>query len=277
VEHLSLDHEMRVTAVSSSFLAAIDCSREEVLGHHIRDLIVLGAGAKANRFQVLGAIAGSVAHDFNNLLTVIQGNIDAACEQLPADSAARGDLLLAQEAGKRAVELIAQVLDVGSGEDAGVELDLNAVIAEAVPLLRRVIGEDIELKVDAEPVWPVRARRTQIEQILLNLAVNARDAMPDGGTLALCLRNERVAGPCPGVRPVLPTGDYAVIAFGDSGCGMDASTQERLFEPFFTTKKKGTGLGLATVARIVGRVRGGIRVDSQQGSGSKFEIYLPRA
>jgi two-component system, cell cycle sensor histidine kinase and response regulator CckA len=131
--------------------------------------------------------------------------------------------------------------------------------------------------VQSEPVWPVHVRRSQIEQILLNLAVNARDAMPQGGTLVLRLSNARIAGPCPGVRPSLPSGDYAVIAFGDSGCGMDESTQARLFEPFFTTKRKGTGLGLATIARIVGKARGGIKVDTEAGRGSRFEIYLPRA
>lgn len=274
-EHLSLDRDLRVTAASDALLAAVRRRREELIGCHIGELIPPPEDAQKEHFQRLGVMAASIAHDCRQLLTMILASVDNALTRLPADLAAGSGLQQAELAGKRALELVGRLLH-GGGDDDGAELDLGAVIAETSPLLRRVVGEDIELCLLVEPVWPVRAGRAQVEQILLNLAVNARDAMPDGGTLVLRTDNAEVAGPQPGLRPALPGGDYVLLAFGDSRAAMPAPSRQQLFAPTADAGKV-TGLGLATVARIVGRLKGGLRVESGPGTGALFEIFLPRA
>ncbi len=231
----------------------------------------------AERLQLLGRLAGGVAHDFNNLLTVILTCLDQANALLPPDAAARTELDAARTAARAGARLVAQLLTRGQPRVPS-HLSLNAVVRETTGLLARAVGEKVVLEVDlAEDLWPVRADPAEVWQLLINLALNAHDAMPAGGSLRLRTFNAP-AGPAPEVRPRLPAGSYVVLQVSDSGSGIDAATQRRLFEPFFTTKGAGgTGLGLATVARIVAGAGGGIGVDSQPGRGATFAVYLPRA
>jgi signal transduction histidine kinase/CheY-like chemotaxis protein len=236
---------------------------------------------QAQKMDALGRLAGGVAHDFNNLLTVINGHCELLLAQLPPYDSRRASVLAIAEAGEHAAGLTRQLLAFSRRQVRAVEvLDLNAVVTDMARLLRRLVGEDIELvtRLSAAPAL-VAADRAQLQQVLLNLAVNARDAMPHGGQLvietALVAHDE---GPVL-ADPEAPTGPRVRLTVTDTGCGMDAATQARLFEPFFTTKPegRGTGLGLATVYGIVRQSGGGIRVQSAPGRGSRFEIDLPRA
>jgi PAS domain S-box-containing protein len=235
----------------------------------------------AQRMEAVGRLAGGVAHDFNNLLTVILGNLDLVLEgQVPAD-ATRGLLEDVRRAGQRAANLTRQLLSFSRRQPiAPRRLDLNAVVADLESILRRVIGEHIVLVIDPRPgLGPVFADPGQVEQVLMNLCVNARDAMPKGGTLTVSTAEEEV-GPSrvPADAEGVP-GRYIVLTVADTGCGMDAETRARLFEPFFTTKEvgKGTGLGLATVYGIVRLAGGWVTVDSRPEEGATFRVYLPRA
>jgi signal transduction histidine kinase len=229
----------------------------------------------AARLQLLGKIASAIAHDFNNLLTVMLTCVDTAAAALPATSVARSELEAAQAAGRQCARLVQQVLGKRA-ERSEATADANAVLAESAALLGRVMGHATLRLEPGLGVWPVRASADEIWQILFNLALNARDAMPADGTLVVHTRVESYAAPQP--RPRLAAGDYAVLSVSDSGCGIDTKTQERMFEPYFTTKGSGgSGIGLATVARIVHKCGGAIRVESQPGHGSVFEVFLPRA
>ena len=217
---------------------------------------------QAQKMEAIGRLAGGVAHDFNNLLTAILGYADFLAEDVPAES--RPDVENIQKAGRTAIALTRQLLAFSRQQVIQPELvDVNTVVSNTDKLLRRLLREDIVVRLRLEPDLPsIKADPGQIEQIVLNLAVNARDAMPDGGTLTIATSSEP---------------SRAVLTVGDTGCGMTDDVKARMFEPFFTTKPfgKGTGLGLATVYGIVQQTHGTIDVDTVPGRGTTFRISLP--
>ncbi|MFO8074442.1 MAG: PAS domain S-box protein [Polyangia bacterium] len=236
---------------------------------------------QSQRMEAVGRLAGGVAHDFNNLLTAILSYSELLDLELPEGSASKGVLGQVRRAGERAADLTRQLLAFSRRQQLEPRLlDLNEVVRKADIMLRRLIGEDIELVSSLEDdLWRVLADPGRLEQVIVNLAVNARDAMPRGGRLEIETSNvvvdEEQAAGIEGVS----AGAYALLAVRDDGCGMDEQTCARVFEPFFTTKEqsKGTGLGLSTVYGIVGQSGGGVRCASEPGRGATFEVYLPRA
>ncbi len=235
---------------------------------------------QAQKMEAVGQLAGGVAHDFNNLLTVITSYSDFLLAELASDDARREDVAQIRSAAEGAAALSKQLL-VFSRQKA-VEpkvVRMNTLVAHAGKLLERVIGANQELAVElSESAGSVKADPGQIEQVIMNLAINARDAMPNGGKLTIETAGvEMDAASFDGEALVRP-GPYALLAVSDNGMGMDARTQQRVFEPFFTTKEegKGTGLGLATVYGIVKQCDGFIRVNSELGHGTSFKIYLPQ-
>ena len=223
----------------------------------------------AHKMEALGRLAGGVAHDFNNLLTAVSGYAELAADALPP-GAARQAVEHVRRAAGRAASLTQQLLLFGRLRPRSVTvLDLNATVTGLYAMLRRLIGEDIRLETALSPGRaPVEADPAQLEQVLLNLALNARDAMPSGGRLRIETAEVTVDG-----------APFVCLAVEDDGLGMDAATRARIFEPFFTTKEvgKGTGLGLATVYGVVEQADGRISVDSAPGRGTRFEILLPRS
>ncbi len=234
---------------------------------------------RAQKMEALGRFAGGIAHDFNNLLTGILGYCDLALADLAANAPEREDFEAIRVAAQRAASLTGQILAFSRGHVVQpVPLDLNEVLAGLEPMLARVIGEHIRLVARREAsLDSVLADPGQLEQVVVNLALNARDAMPNGGTLTIVTRNVRVEAH-DAAHPGVPAGRWVVLELHDTGVGMDAETQARIFEPFFTTKErgKGTGLGLATVYGIVRQAGGAVRVRSAVGQGSSFTLYLPR-
>jgi len=235
---------------------------------------------QAQKIEAVGRLAGGVAHDFNNLLTVITSYTGLVLEQLAPDDPLREDVGEIKKAADRAARLTSQLLAFSRKQIAQPRvLDANVVIADLDKMLRRLISEDIELRIVTGPgqVY-VRADPGQIEQVIVNLAVNARDAMPNGGRLMIETSTVEI-GPEVGRRLFPPPpGEYALIVVSDTGVGMDADTMSHIFEPFFTTKPpdKGTGLGLSTVYGIVKQAGGDVRIQSQPGRGTWVRIYLPR-
>jgi PAS domain S-box-containing protein len=231
---------------------------------------------QSRKLEGIGRLAGGIAHDFNNLLTAILASVSFAERQLP--EAIRGDLATIRSAAERAAELTRQLLAFARKQVIELRaIDLNAVILELERVLGRLVGEHIAVTCRRGPdLWLVRADRSQIEQVVINLAANARDAMPNGGKLVIETGNTAIA-PGASPSPELLPGDYVVVTVLDTGEGIDADTLEHIFEPFFTTKRAGTGLGLASVYGTVRQMGGHIAVDSAPGRGSTFRIYLPRA
>jgi two-component system, cell cycle sensor histidine kinase and response regulator CckA len=235
---------------------------------------------EAQKLESVGRLAGGIAHDFNNLLTVIVGYSDFVLDMLDESHPARAGIEQIQKAGERASALTRQLLAFSRRQVVQPRVvDLNAVIAEAEKMFDRLVGDDVEVStVLAENLWPVLADPGLVEQVLMNLVVNARDAMPEGGSLVLetnnVLLDEHEARQHHGMRP----GAHVLLAVSDTGVGMDAATRARIFEPFFTTKPlgKGTGLGLSTCYGIVTQAEGWIGVYSEPGRGSTFRVYLPR-
>ena len=235
---------------------------------------------QAHKMEAIGRLAGGVAHDFNNILTAILGNTELMLED-PAIEPVRAELEEVKHAALRASDLIRQLLAFSRKQIiAPVILDLNTVIRESQKMLERLIGEDIKLIFDPAPdLWHVRADSSQVAQILINLAVNARDAMEHGGRMVIESRNIMVEGEETGAFPGFSGGPCARLKVTDTGTGMDQETLRRVFEPFFTTKGqgKGTGLGLATVYGIVNQNKGSIVVQSEVGQGTTFTILFPAA
>jgi two-component system, cell cycle sensor histidine kinase and response regulator CckA len=235
---------------------------------------------QSQKIEAVGRLAGGIAHDFNNLLTAILTTVQLALSELPHDHPVRGDLDDIRGAGEKAANLTRQLLAFSRRQVLRPRvLDLRAAVADMGKMLARLIGEDIRLVSEAADGCTVCADPGQIEQVILNLALNARDAMPRGGTLTLRTRTVELTQD-DGVRMFgcsIARGRYVQLQVQDTGAGMDEHTLQRIFEPFFTTKElgKGTGLGLATVYGIVKQSGGYIRVTSAVGQGSTFEVYLP--
>ncbi|HUF35611.1 MAG TPA: PAS domain S-box protein [Gemmatimonadales bacterium] len=236
---------------------------------------------QAQKMEAVGQLAGGIAHDFNNLLTAIQGNAELLLTALDTRDPRRIDVLEIARAAHRAATLTRQLLAFSRKQVLQPRMvSLNRVVTDLTAMLRRIIGEDIELRVDLDPdLGPVLADAGQMEQVITNLSVNARDAMPRGGVLILRTRNlsaDEIPAGDPESPPLL--GELVALSVADTGTGMDERTRARLFEPFFTTKEmgRGTGLGLATVYGIVRQSGGHIRVQTRLHEGSAFTVYLPR-
>jgi signal transduction histidine kinase/CheY-like chemotaxis protein len=232
------------------------------------------------KMEAIGNLAGGVAHDFNNLLTVILGYSEILQESIKAGDPLRELVAEIYNAGNRASSLTRQLLAFSRKQMlAPVVLDLNALMGGMENMLRRLIGEDLDLAFCAEAdLWRVRVDQGQMEQVILNLLVNARDAMPRGGKVTIETCNVQLDETYLAIHSDAKTGDYVLLAVTDTGCGMDRATLKRIFEPFFSTKgEKGTGLGLATVYGIIKQSEGLIDVYSEPGLGTTFKIYLPRA
>jgi signal transduction histidine kinase/ActR/RegA family two-component response regulator len=228
---------------------------------------------QSQKMEAIGRLAGGIAHDFNNLLTVIAGGVE-----LLRRSENRPELSMIETAADSAMSVTRQLLLLSRpGVVEFRPVDLNALLRNSTQMVARIIGEGIEVVVEPGPrLWPVSADEAQVQQVLLNLATNARDAMPGGGVLRVVTENviwREEDG------PQVPPGEYVVVAVSDSGVGMDAQTRERIFEPFFSTKArgKGTGLGLAIVFGIVAGSGGHVAVESKPGHGTTFRLFFPRA
>jgi two-component system, cell cycle sensor histidine kinase and response regulator CckA len=235
---------------------------------------------QAQKMEVVGRLAGGVAHDFNNALTVIIAGSHFLQEQLRDDPDARSDIESILEAAERAALLTRHLLAFSRQQVMrGQVCSLAEVVERSVSLLERVLEGHVELQTRIDPEsWPVRVDAIQLEQVIMNMAVNARDAMPGGGTLELATTNISVSALDALKDPEVPAGDYAVLSVSDTGIGMDEITRARVFEPFFTTKPppEGTGLGLSMAYGIVRQSGGFITVESEPGAGSTFRILLPR-
>ncbi len=235
----------------------------------------------ASKMEALGRLASGVAHDFNNLLVAIRGYTELVAGTLARDDPRREDLDQVLRAADRASEMTRKLLALGRQQALEPRvIDPAATIEEIGPLLRRLLGEDIELIISTAPgTWHVVADPGQIEQVIVNLAVNGRDAMPAGGSLSIELFNAELGEDVSALRPEIPAGQYVALAVSDTGVGMDADTLAHAFEPFYTTKAPGagTGLGLSSVYGFVKQSGGFVYVGSEPGRGSDFTIYLPRA
>ena len=236
---------------------------------------------QSQKMDAIGRLAGGVAHDFNNLLVVIQSYAELIREDLPAENPAREDLDEVLAATRRASALTKQLLAFSRSEPVQpVDLRLSEVVGGIEKMLRRIIGEDIELFIELSPSpGVVRADPGQLDQVILNLVVNARDAMPNGGQLTIATQNVTLDAEDVDAHPSLSPGEFVMLAVTDTGTGMDVETQRRIFEPFFTTKEqgKGTGLGLASVYGIVQQSGAAIEVDTQLGRGTAFHLDFARS
>ena len=234
----------------------------------------------AQRMEAVGRLAGGVAHDFNNILTAITGYADLLAMELAPEDPKRADVAEIRRAADRATTLTRQLLAFGRREAQQIRvLDINDVIAGVLPMLRQLIGAHIELVASANAeLGDVRGDAGQLEQVLVNLVLNARDAMPNGGRLAVTTANLELDTAFVQEHRGSRTGSFVRLAVEDTGMGMDANTKAHLFEPYFTTKEpgRGTGLGLATVYGIVKQSGGSIFADSELGRGTTISVYLPR-
>jgi signal transduction histidine kinase len=236
---------------------------------------------QSQKMEAVGRLAGGVAHDFNNVLTAIFGYADLLLDQFEPDDPRRADLEEIRRSAERAATMTRQLLAFSRKQLLQPRLvDLNEVVGSLHKLLERLMGDRIEFVFHPAPdLWKVKADAGQIEQVLVNLCANARDAMPDRGRLEIATFNEEVSPNGPVERDGLPPGAYAVLRVSDAGHGIPQHIQAHVFEPFFTTKEqgKGTGLGLAVAYGIVRQSGGAIFVESEEGVGSRFSVYLPRS
>jgi signal transduction histidine kinase/ActR/RegA family two-component response regulator len=249
--------------------------------HVAKELHMAEQMRQIQKMEAVGRLAGGIAHDFNNLLTVISGYSDLLLSRVGKDSPNRMEIEEIRKAGKRATALTSQLLAFSRKQMLLPKvIDLNNVVTETIAILRRLIGEHIELATELEKTLaPVLADPGQIEQVIMNLVVNARDAMPNGGIITIETNNVVLEELLTNDDDIVQPGQYVMLSVRDTGSGMDEETKSHIFEPFFTTKEtgKGTGLGLATVYGIIRQSEGHISVDSTPGSGTLFKLFFPRA
>jgi two-component system cell cycle sensor histidine kinase/response regulator CckA len=264
-------HELDYAGRRVRLIVAQDITERHLLEQQLR---------QAQKMEAVGRLAGGVAHDFNNLLMVIKGHTEMLLNAAPTSEQTARKIEQIERAADRASTLTRQLLAFSRMQLLQPRvMNLNAVVEDMGRLLPRLIGEDIELVMrTAEDLGAIRADASQMEQVIMNLAVNARDAMPGGGRLLIETSNEELDSAYSAIHPVVRQGKYVLLAVSDTGTGMDAETQAHIFEPFFTTKEqgKGTGLGLATVYGVVKQSGGFIWVYSEVAKGTSFKIYLPR-
>ena len=267
--------EMKVSARTAELWRANKALREE----SEQRARVEGEFHQAQKMDALGKLAGSIAHDFNNLLTVIIGGAECVQKQLGAGHPALALLWTIQQAGERAAGLTQPLLTFSRNQVLAVDvLDLNVAAEEAGRMLQRLLGVNIELKMDlATDLKSIKANANQIQQVLVNLGVNARDAMETQGVLTISTTNATREHPSLSQKGPKDPSDWVILKVKDTGCGMDEATKQRMFEPFFTTKPvgKGTGLGLATVFGIVRQLEGFLEVESAPGEGTTFHVFIP--
>jgi PAS domain S-box-containing protein len=281
LQHYEDEHAYRqrdlefLTSVGSQIALAIERKRAETVLLQTEDQL-----RQSQKMESIGTLAGGIAHDFNNLMTAVTGYSELALRGLDAGDPLCSKIEEIKKAGERAASLTRQLLAFSRKQMLQPRvLDLNTVIIGMSKMLPRMIGEDIELRIElAASLDQVKADPGQMEQILMNLAVNARDAMSNGGLLTIATMNVHLDGEYVSRHAVLRAGHYAMLSVSDNGCGMDSETQTHIFEPFYTTKEvgKGTGLGLSMVYGIVKQSGGTIWVYSEEGKGTTFKIYLPR-
>jgi two-component system cell cycle sensor histidine kinase/response regulator CckA len=259
-----------VTAVQRALQDAEDRRKRKQMEQQVQQL---------QKFEAIGKLAGGIAHDFNNVLGSVLGWAEIGCEEAPEGSTLRERFQKIRDQAQWAARLTSQLLAFARRQVLQPRnIDLNSLVVESASMLRRLIGEQIEVSVVAAPGLQVaRADRTQIEQVLMNLCLNARDAMPNGGRLVLETQNAEIDEEYCRLHSYARPGSYVLLVVSDTGSGMDAATASQVFEPFFTTKQagKGTGLGLATVYGIVKQHGGFIHLYSEPGQGTAFRIYLP--
>ena len=263
-----VDHEGQVSGVVLHFIDSTDQRQLEL------------QFAQSQKMQAVGQLAGGVAHDFNNLLTAIIGFCDLLLLRHQPGDESFADIMQIKQNSNRAANLVRQLLAFSRRQTLRPSvLEVTDVLAELSHLLRRLIGEGIELEIrHTRDLWPVRVDQGQFEQVVINLVVNARDAMSGNGAVSISTRNETNAAPRQMSHEVMPPGDYTVIEITDTGTGIPKEHLEKIFEPFFTTKEvgAGTGLGLSTVFGIIKQTGGYIHAESEPGRGASFQIYLPR-
>ena len=232
----------------------------------------------SQKLEAIGRLSGGIAHDFNNLLGVILGYCEELQKHIPPEDPYREAVDEIQAAGKRAASLTHQLLAFSRKQVFEPQvLDLNTIVTQAVKMLERLIGEDITLDIlPVQQIGSVKADQSQIERVLLNLVVNAREAMPQGGKVTIEMADVELDETSPTLHRCDAPGPYVMLRVTDGGCGMDAELQSHIFEPFFTTKDQGTGLGLATVYGVIKQNGGYISVESAPGKGTSFRVYLPR-
>ncbi|NMB75484.1 MAG: PAS domain S-box protein [Myxococcales bacterium] len=270
-----LDSAGKVAGLVGAFLDISDRKRAEEEQAKLQAQLM-----QAQKMESIGRLAGGVAHDFNNMLGVILGHAELALERLEPDHPLRESLQEIRQAAERSADLTRQLLAFARKQTVTLRvLDLNDKVAGTLQMLRRLIGEDIDLAWrPGADLWRVAIDPAQVDQVLANLCVNARDAIADTGKVTIETNNVTLSAEYCADHPGISPGEYVMLAVSDDGCGMDAETRSHLFEPFFTTKEvgKGTGLGLATVYGIVRQNDGFINVYSEPGQGTTFKIYLPR-
>lgn len=265
-----------ITGVQGSFQDISEWKRVEEERRQLQAQLLL-----AQKIESVGRLAGGIAHDFNNLLSVVLGYVGFALDAVSPDSSLYGDLKEIQKAAERASTLTRQLLAFSRKQVFSMQVvALNDIVSGMQNMLQRLIGEDILVMLDLHPeTGSIRADPGQMEQVIMNLAVNARDAMPDGGKLLIQTRQAQIDGTYLDNNVSLQPGRYAVLSVTDTGCGMDPEIRARIFDPFFTTKEKskGTGLGLSIVHGIVTQSGGSIWVYSEKGWGTTFKLYFPLA